>query len=374
MNIKTKKVPARALKCSVGEFVFKDNGDGAKSAPVTLVARSGGVIEHWYFGPIVHDLQGMTHKDRIPIDYCHDAKDIIGYVNKFSTDENSLLLAGALVPFKDSDRASEIIHKQKAGVPYQASIDYTPTKPDEILFEEIGENQLAEVNGQHLQGPLTIVRKWNLGGVAVCPYGADSDTAAYVQNQGDQEKEINIMGTENAQEVEAAPEAATEQEAQTQAVETPSAEQQQAVEESPDQAGADSEAKEEEAGGKEENPAQQEAAKTEDNAQAEPPPAVPPVTLDRSDYLFYVQQYGREMAVQLFEAGTPREQAHEKYVQALKEENARLKEQVGKQSAPGFDPARQPEKLPSTLSREEIEAVAKRYGVSVESLIKSLKK
>jgi hypothetical protein len=76
----TRNIPAAALTMTVGEFALGDNGENAKSAPVTITARSGNPIEHWYWGRIVHDLSGMRlSKSRVAIDYCHRQDEPIGY-------------------------------------------------------------------------------------------------------------------------------------------------------------------------------------------------------------------------------------------------------------------------------------------------------
>lgn len=175
---KFSSIPAKACVMTIGEFVAGDNGEGAKSAPVKLKARSGGAIEHWYWGNVVHDFAGMKiAKNRLAIDYVHDPKEIIGYLNKFETEEGDLYASGALVPYKDSDRASEIIHKMKEGVPYEASINFGG---DGIKVEELAAGQVATINGNQFEGPATIIREWPLRGVAVCPYGADANTETAV--------------------------------------------------------------------------------------------------------------------------------------------------------------------------------------------------
>lgn len=169
-------IPAGACVLTVGEFELGDNGENAKTAPVRLVARSGKPIEHWFWGKVIHDLSGMhLHKPRLPIDYVHDSKEVIGYLNKFDASSGDLVTSGALVPFKDSDRATEILHKMKAGVPYEASINFGG---DGIKVQEIGDGEVAEVNGAQFDGPGVIVREWPLRGVAICPYGADANTAS----------------------------------------------------------------------------------------------------------------------------------------------------------------------------------------------------
>jgi len=195
----TMKVPVDVMKFAVHAMAVGDNGEDAKSAPVELVALGGDPLDHYFFGPVVQDLEGMTHRNRIAIDYNHDSDQIIGYINKFSTEGGKLTLSGALTPFKDNDRATEIIHKSKAGVPYEASIFFAPSKPGDTKIEEVQAGEKVEVNGKELHGPLTVFRSWTLRGVAVCPYGADADTATHVQTQNQKEVEVQVMDKEKVE-------------------------------------------------------------------------------------------------------------------------------------------------------------------------------
>ena len=97
-------IPAGACTLVSGAFELGDNGEDAKSAPIRMVARSGQPIEHFFWGRVVHDLSGMQlHKPRLPIDYVHDANQVIGYLNQFDSESGDLVASGALVPFKDTD-------------------------------------------------------------------------------------------------------------------------------------------------------------------------------------------------------------------------------------------------------------------------------
>lgn len=184
----TRNVPAAACRLTIGEFSLGDNGETAKTAPIKMSARSGQPLNHWYFGPIVHDMSGLQlHKDRIPIDYCHDDFEVIGYLNKFETKNGDLVATGALTPFKGDDRATEVIFKSKAGVPYEASIFF-----DEPLLEEVRDGQTSMVNGYQFAGPGVIVRQWNLRGVAVCPYGMDKHTSSEF-SQGGKELPVRFL-------------------------------------------------------------------------------------------------------------------------------------------------------------------------------------
>ena len=201
-NEKFNSIPAKACILTAGEFELGTNGAGSKSAPIRLTARSGKPIEHYYWGRVVHDLAGMhLHKSRLAIDYVHDSKEVIGYLNHFDSASGDLVVSGALVPFKENDRATEIIHKQANGVPYEASINFGG---DGIKVQEVMQGQSVEVNGYQFEGPGIVIREWPLRGVAVCPYGADANTesalfgaddkqmfsaAAYVEREPEKQEE-----------------------------------------------------------------------------------------------------------------------------------------------------------------------------------------
>lgn len=172
-----KQVPAAALQFRAGELEFAEVTGDAKVFPFVMKARSPDVIQHPYWGRIVHDMAGMTlRKPTCPIDYCHWSDQIIGVGETFTADNSGLTVSGRLVALSadSEDRAFEVGTKAKLGVPYEASIDF---RGPGVVLEELGEGASAEVNGQQLTGPLTIVRKWPLRSVAVAPYGADSGTS-----------------------------------------------------------------------------------------------------------------------------------------------------------------------------------------------------
>ena len=219
-----REVPAAAMTFAAGAIEVGDNGAGAKTAPVKLVARSSQPINHWYWGNVVHDLDSVQlHKSRIPLDYIHDENTVLGYLNHPTVGERGLELSGAIIPFRDDDKASEVLFKMRAGVPYEASIDFTGGHP---LIEEVADGDSVEVNGFTFAGPGTVIRNWSLRGVAVCPYGADMNTESaanfksgdkvtveFKQVQGDTEM-ADVTNTE------AAVESASEEVATVAAVET----------------------------------------------------------------------------------------------------------------------------------------------------------
>jgi hypothetical protein len=150
------------------------SSETAKTAPFSMVARSGQPINHHFWGPIVHDNEGAQFKKRIPIDFNHDVNEIVGFGNKISVDENgNLSIDGFLTPYKENDRATEILHKAELGVPWEASINFA----GDMVLERFEDGETVEVNGHEFEGPMTVVREWQLRGVAITPYGYDSSTS-----------------------------------------------------------------------------------------------------------------------------------------------------------------------------------------------------
>ena len=167
-------IPAAA--CTLhSEFELGDNGEGSKTAPISMLARSSQPIEHWYWGKVSHDISGynLNGKSRIPIDFDHDTAEAIGYINKFEQTDDGLVMSGTLVSHFDGDRADKIMRDQRAGIPYESSINFGG---DGIEVEMIANGDSASVNGYELAGPATIIRKYPMRGVALTLYGADGNT------------------------------------------------------------------------------------------------------------------------------------------------------------------------------------------------------
>lgn len=171
--------PAEAFRFAADLTVAAGEADGA-GVPITIRARSPRPTQHAFWGLVVHDMAGMIlDKPTIPLDYCHDCDDVLGFADKFDVGNDGLDVTGQLIPYVAGDRASEVIFKNRAGVPYQGSINFAG---DGIQLEFIGDGQVAQVNGYQLAGPATIIRTWPLRGVAICPYGVDAGTEVLLKS------------------------------------------------------------------------------------------------------------------------------------------------------------------------------------------------
>ena len=187
-------VPAAALRFSAGVCEFGEAEGESKGVPVTVKARDGGVVDHWYWGRVVHDLGGMQlHKDRLALDYNHFPDEVIGYLDKIDTKSGDLMATGAIVPFAEKDRASEVIFRAKAGTPYEASIAFDGP----LRVERVDAGVKLRVNGRDAEGPLMVFRQWSLRGVAVCPYGADRNTKTQLAAGQDGQIEVTIFDQES---------------------------------------------------------------------------------------------------------------------------------------------------------------------------------
>jgi len=315
MSEKTKfnNIPASACTLVVGKFALGDNGENAKSAPIRMTARSGKPIEHPYWGRIVHDLSGMKlHKNRIPIDYVHDPKEIIGYLNHFDYSSGDLVASGAIVPWKQNDRATEVMHKQREGVPYEASINFGG---DGIKVEEVPEGFVTQVNGYELEGPAVVVREWPLRGVAVCPYGADMHTessmfsankkyAASVFTTDTQKHEGENMSDQLEQQVAEEPLETTETE-------------------------MDAEQTIEEVDAPEAQPEAVEDAETEpENEPEEEPQAEPQAELSRTEFIAIVDEFGADIAATVVKEGGNYQAALKLAYDNAKAKIAELKDEI----------------------------------------------
>jgi hypothetical protein len=205
MPNETRQIPLAALRFAA-DLEMGDNGEGAKTVPIKVKARGAQAVDHWFFGRMVHDLAGMAlSKPRLAIDYCHREDEVMGFANKFET-EGGLVASGALTPFQEKDRASEVIFKSQQGVPYEASIFFDPA---ELVLEEVPQGMSVPVNGLQFEGPGVVARRWTLRGLAVCPYGQDKTTAVEF-SAGKHPTEVAVRYTQSEQPpaAEAAPAAA----------------------------------------------------------------------------------------------------------------------------------------------------------------------
>ncbi|GAB5404305.1 MAG: hypothetical protein Aurels2KO_25360 [Aureliella sp.] len=171
------EAPVGACRFEAPQHVqFAQRGDEQSAEkPVTILARRGEPIEHWWWGRIVHDFAGMTAKEKIALDWCHDGNLIVGTTDSHSVATGDLVCEGRICSIESGDWADKIIKLSDKGVPYEASIYFDPW---DLMLEWLDEGMQATVNDRVVEGPLVITRKWTLHRIAICPTGADYGTQA----------------------------------------------------------------------------------------------------------------------------------------------------------------------------------------------------
>lgn len=319
MTLTESLTTSAAIRCG-------DNGPDAKTAPVTIVANTGGVIDYPGFGALVFDLASYRPaKSKIPLDLNHDAYSSCGYLNRFDITDEGLVVKGAIVPFESDDYYSQLIHQLRNGVPYQASVeshDYT--------LEYIAPDVVTSVNNADVAGPVFIVRDWTLDAVAICKWGKDSDTnvslAASLKNAA-QKKKVLFKAQGNGEHMDKANETSPAVEATAPAaVEAPEVKDTTEVEvevkafdavaveavETSEKAVADATA----------SPAViEETEKKVDETIVE----VVAASDSRAEFKAFVDAFGTDKAATYFADGLTLADATAKYLVALKAENDELK-------------------------------------------------
>lgn len=183
-------VPRLAVRLAAAVELPKEGGTSTRF-PVSILALTRHPVTHWFWGRIVHDMTGLRlPKPTVPLDFCHDPSDVVGYADRFDVSSGDLVVSGALVSVDGRDRAHEIASKGKEGVPWEASIFFDENN---YVIEEVGQGMTVQVNGAAFTGPGTVVRQWELRGVAICPYGTDAGTTVSFGSRLPKDVTVRLM-------------------------------------------------------------------------------------------------------------------------------------------------------------------------------------
>lgn len=194
-----RRQPAAAFRLSLGrcDFAAADTAAGPPTrGPIKLTASSGQTFNARFWGPFAIDYSGVTvPKERLALDYCHQDDEIVGYADQIATSPAGITVSGELISAAPGDRAQELLIKGQAGVPYEASIAWDPRNG--CVIEEYQPGMMALVNGQQIPGPVTVLRKCLLRGVAVCPHGQDPFTDSQFSAGDQREIEVTVTSEEH---------------------------------------------------------------------------------------------------------------------------------------------------------------------------------
>ncbi len=186
----TRHVPAAAFEFTEPcELIVGNRQDDL--SPISILARSPEPIDHWYWGKLVHDLDGMQHPEKIALDYCHDQYEPLGFGNDFQVTDKGLTVSGSIVHQHEGDMADKVTHKAGNGVPFEASIFFS-SQPEDLRIEFVPEGAFATANAREYEGPIYIARESFLRGLAVCLYGYDRHTQSRLSST-DPDRTIDVL-------------------------------------------------------------------------------------------------------------------------------------------------------------------------------------
>jgi len=175
MEFTEKKVQAKDLCFAFEELdqLANEDGQGEKKKAFTGTAYSGlPIMNHPFWGNLIFDVNSMKAKDKVPVLINHDMNAPAGHA-RLSFDDNRVTANGVLY----GQHGNEFYALMTQGFPMQESVYI---EPDSI--EEVKAGQIREVNGQEVNGPMTIFHGGMIKEVSLTPLGADSNTSTTAFN------------------------------------------------------------------------------------------------------------------------------------------------------------------------------------------------
>ena len=155
-----------------------------------MLIYSGGLIkDHYYWGDLAIDLQGMQFpKSKYPILESHNTDRKIGFTAPPLVNGN-LKIDSANTTFLDTPASQEFRRLSKEGFPYESSMYAKPT-----VIEKVDTGATSDCNGSTVKGPATIWRKSIFKEASVCTFGWDSQTEASAFSRDILELSVDLEG------------------------------------------------------------------------------------------------------------------------------------------------------------------------------------
>lgn len=182
------------LTCSIDLEELAEGDPRSGNRRFSMLGYSGAVVRRQY-GLAVFDLEGIEMKAKFPILLEHDPSRIVGFGSGKVTPKG-LECGGTIVTSQEC--GAQVADLSDAGFPWEASIGVLPTS-----WEEVQAGESAEVNGQVLEGPISIARKMRLAEVSFVTAGADKNTHAIALSALAQRKEREMSATTDRAELAA---------------------------------------------------------------------------------------------------------------------------------------------------------------------------
>lgn len=180
--------PNNAYQFLAGDITAQiDKTDGKTKRTFSGVAYHGGQIDdHWYWGNLVFDLDGLDLANgKVPMLIEHDRDQRCGFINSHNIGDAGLNIEGTLL---SNEHGTTIANDADEGYPWQMSVSIVPSR-----VETIEQGQVT-VNGRTFNAPVTVFRENTIREVSFCALGADRHTSAQIfnENRDHKPKEYNV--------------------------------------------------------------------------------------------------------------------------------------------------------------------------------------
>lgn len=168
-----KQIDPRQANCTSlvmdAPVILKKEGASDPEADFHIEAYTGASVDRWW-GKLAIDVDGILHKEQMPVFRDHSAGNIVGYSTRAYKEDYTLKVDGNFSGVTDA--AKEVKGLAGEGFPWQASIGVRPLK-----IMELEEGAEEEVNGRNIKGPAEIWVESEVMETSFVPLGADSNTS-----------------------------------------------------------------------------------------------------------------------------------------------------------------------------------------------------
>lgn len=156
------------------DVAFADVEGKESSNKFKILAYSGNIMKHFFWGNCAFDLSGIKFaKRRVVVLEGHDRSRRVGFTTK-QTIKDNITVEGEFLP---NSVAQEMKGDLQAGCPMEASLMVIP-----LIVEEVKDGATVEVNGKRLKGPGHVFRKGIIKEVSMCSFGVDDNTKSLAAN------------------------------------------------------------------------------------------------------------------------------------------------------------------------------------------------
>jgi hypothetical protein len=169
-------------------------GDTKDSNRFKMTLYTGGVFYgHWYYGDVILDLTGFKPaRIDLPALHDHNIYRVAGSTDKLAVEGKEIAAYGEFLKGtrEEEPYANMIKSRLAQNFPYQCSGYWEPKKIENVLV-----GVTAKVNGETVNGPVTIFREYDLGEASFVEMGWDSQTRAVAAGKPDGDVTVDVTTT-----------------------------------------------------------------------------------------------------------------------------------------------------------------------------------